>query len=91
MPPENTGKKKNPAEKLQEMIDSSIERAFAGRDQKEKEEKDPWAKLQGMINRSVDEAVGRRFDLFAKGLEEEGGDDDKDEGGEVPKLGILGL
>ena len=70
--------KEDPIEKLGRMIDEKIDAAFAGRDQREKEAKDPWARLEGMIDR----AVAKRFDLFAQGLDDEGGedkDDDKDD------------
>ena len=68
----NTGKagggagKVDPLQKIQEMIDNSIQGAFAQRDTQQKESTDPWARLEGIIDRSV----AKHFEAFTKGLEE---------------------
>lgn len=81
------GKSQDPLEKLATMIDDRIEKAFAGRDQKQKEEKDPWARLEGMVDR----AVAKHFQAFGEGLGDGGAAGEDDEEGDRPKLGILGL
>ena len=58
--------KADPLAKLQEMIDSSIERAFASRDSQQAEQSDPWKRLEGVVDRSV----SKHFEAFMKGLEE---------------------
>ena len=56
----------DPIAKIGEMIDAKINAAFEGRERKETESKDPWARLEGIVDR----AIGKRFEDWAKGMEE---------------------
>lgn len=58
--------KKDPLDKLADLIDEKIKAAFDDRDRSQKEASDPWARIEGIIDR----AVGKHFEEFGKGLEE---------------------
>lgn len=76
------GKAKDPLEKIANMIRETVAEELGKRDRQAEEAKDPAKRIEGMIDR----AVAKQFEAFRQGFLE-GGDDDKEKGGEKEEGG----